>query len=275
MLRFSILLVVISATFFPAFGENSRLLWSKKTDWGEVRVRQEGDVRLLMFADEEGETEESRMLVSHPDQLQEQYLRQMTTATALLGTPHEPPRFLVVGMGAGSLSRALHKDQPTAVITSVELEPAVVEAARRYFLYQDSEQMVTVVDDARHFLETSNGEYDAIFLDAFDGVEVPAPLRTVEFARLLDRHLAPDGAVLANIHFVPQGSSLRYQKALREVFPESYLTSGLAQGAGVFTHHSLQPFRLAVTPQAKNWQLMSPAPAQDLSKVEPYRDGQP
>ena len=274
MLHFSILLVAFLLSFFPAQAEESRILWSKKTDWGEVRVRQEANIRYLMFADEDGETEESRMLLDKPLELQARYLRQMREAAKRLYGHLERPRFLVIGMGAGSLSRALATDYPEAVVTSVEIEPVVVEAARKYFLYEDSESLVTVIDDARHFLETSNARYDAIFLDAFDGVEVPEALRTLEFAQLLDQHLEkPQGSVIANVHFVPRESSLRYQRTLAELFPERCLLNGTAQGVGIYTYQN-RPWALW-GPHSLNWQLMEPVSEQDLSGIQPYRDGQP
>lgn len=267
MRQFSILLVALFAFFFPCWAENGKLLWSRATDWGHVRVRQQGDFRILLFADEDGETEESRILIKQPHQPQELYLRQMVEATRLTFDSKESPRFLVVGMGAGTLSMSLAHHFPSATITSVELEPAVVEAAKRFFFYRESHSMVTVVDDARHFLETSELRYDAIFLDAFNGVEVPATLRTLEFAQLLQQRLEPDGVVMANIHFVPEQSSQRYRRTLSEVFPCRYLTQGLAQGVGLFSQHPL-----AVASAPPDDPLLAPAPHQLLPDAEPYRD---
>jgi spermidine synthase len=276
MRRLSILAVAIFFTFFPAFAQSSKLLWSKATGWGEVRVRQQGDQRFLMFADEDGETEESRMSVAKPYQPQLVYVRQMMLAITHL--QRRPPggsqRFLVVGLGGASLSNALLQRFPKATVTSIELEPVVVEAARRFFFYQENERSITVVDDARRFLQNSDQMYDAIFLDAFDGVEVPESLRTVEFAELLDRHLKPAGAVIANVHFVPEQSSLRYRRTLGQVFSCSYITAGVAQGVGVYSHQTLLPPKPNDL-DSPDRQLLREAPEPLWDGVEPYRDGQP
>lgn len=267
MRQFSILLVAVFTLFFPCWAENGKLLWSRTTDWGAVRVRQSGDTRILLFADKDGETEESRISVKQPYQPRERYLEQMVALTRLSFERDSSPRFLVVGMGAGTLSLSLAHHFPTATVTSIELEPAVVEAARRFFFYRESPTVLTVVDDARHFLENSDGSYDAIYLDAFDGVEVPAPLRTLEFARLLESHLRPGGLILANIHFVPELSSQRYRRSLSEVFPHSYLTNGLAQGVGLYSRDPL-----TVGERSLEDPLLAPAPHQATPAVQPYLD---
>jgi spermidine synthase len=193
MMRFSSLAVVFFLLFFPASAQRGELLWSEDTDWGQVRVRQQGHERTLLFADQQGETEESRIDVRAPHRPVQRYLRQMLAATALWESqgesawppdgPSKPLKFLVVGLGGGSLSNALCHLFPEATVVSVDIEPAVVEAARRYFFLREDERSRVVIEDARRLLESSPESYDIIYLDAFDGLEVPAPLRTVEFAQ--------------------------------------------------------------------------------------------
>lgn len=272
MKRFSILAVAVFLSFFPVFAQKGDLLWAKATSWGgEVRVRQLGDTRILLFADKDGETEESRMSLSQPKKPQSRYVSQMFFSARWwslqrpLNSP--PPTFFVVGLGGGGLSKALADQFPEGTVTSADIEPAVVEAAKKFFFYEESERVLTVVDDARRFLETSPTKYDIIFLDAFDDEGVPPSLRTVEFAELLDQHLNPGGAVVANVHLVPEQPSLRYQRSLTEVFPHRYLAKGVAQGVGIFSHHAiLQP--------GESYIMLSPAPLPNLDGVEPYRDGQ-
>lgn len=275
MRGFSVLLVAVFGVFFPVWAESGKILFSASTDWGKVMVRQQGDVRTLVFAEDGKETEESRMSVRAPHRPLLGYIRQMLAVTAVWqAQKRQPPQeVLVVGLGGASLSNALAYEYPAAKVTSIELEPAVVEAARQYFFYKESETVVTIVDDARHFLETSDGRYDLIYLDAFAGLEVPETLRTVEFARLLDDHLKPGGAVIANVHFIPEDNSARYQRALGEVFPESHLFENVAQGVGLYSHSRMsledlptQAFEIELEP------FLHLAPGSDLKDVEPFRD---
>jgi SAM-dependent methyltransferase len=280
MIRFSILAVAVFLSFFPVFAQKGDLLWAKATSWGgEVRVRQLGDTRILLFADKDGETEESRMSLSQPNKPQSRYVNQMLWS-ALWWSRQRPsdapsPSFFVVGLGGGGLSKALAANFPDGTVVSADIEPAVLEAAKKFFFYKESERVLTVIDDARRFLESSPQKYDLIYLDAFDDEGVPAGLRTVEFAELLDQHLNPGGAVVANVHFVPEEPSLRYQRSLTEVFPQRYLTAGVAQGVGIFSHAPIfPPAGVAGGPSDLDLSLLlAPAPLRSLDGVEPYRDG--
>ena len=275
MRGFSVLLVVLFGIFFPVLAKSGKLLFSHQTSWGEILVRQQGDVRLLLFAEDGKETEESRMSVRTPHRPILRYVKQMLAATALwqANSSTPPEKVLVVGLGGASLSNALAHHYPEATITSIELEPGVVEAAHRYFFYRESARVVTVIDDARHFLETTEERYDLIFLDAFAGLEVPPPLRTIEFARTLESHLSPKGAVVANVHHIPEESSHRYQRALHEVFSHRVLLAGIAQAVGIYSN---QEVALSKAPKhAFDLDLqnfLQPYPLPQLDRVRPYQD---
>ena len=62
-------------------GADETTLWSQSTEWGRVVVRQEGNVRKLIFTSDTGETEESRMRVDDPAQPMLEYVRQMARET--------------------------------------------------------------------------------------------------------------------------------------------------------------------------------------------------
>ncbi len=275
MRGFSVLLVALFGIFFPVAAKSGKPLFSHQTPWGEVLVRQQGDIRVLLFAENGKETEESRMSVRTPHRPILRYVKQMLAATALWQANEQtsPAKILVVGLGGASLSNALAHHYPQSTITSIELEPGVVEAARRYFFYRESDRVITAIDDARHFLETTQERYDLIFLDAFAGLEVPPALRTVEFARNLESHLTPQGAVVANIHYIPEESSHRYQQALHEVFPQRVLLAGVAQAIGVYSRHELS---LTKAPKSafdlELRDFLKPATLPHLEGVEPYRD---
>lgn len=270
----------------PTVGQ-SRELFSKPTSWGTVIVEQQGNDRLLLFRSESGETEESRMSVLEPHIPRLPYVRQMMALTAVWEAQQKSmpakPRFLVVGLGGASLSNALATVFPQAEVVSIEIEPVVVEAARKYFFYRESERVRTEVMDARNYLQENQQKFDLIFLDAFDGTGVPPTLRTLEFAQLLDRNLNPTGAVLANIHFTPREPSLRYQKSLKEVFLDSLLTLGVAQGVGLYTHSPMSTSVLSQKNQDQSWDrryglplsdLLEGRHEEDLEQVNPFRDSE-
>jgi len=125
----------------------------------------------------------------------------MSTQVLSAHLPHllhpDPRRTLVVGFGSGTtVSRSLI--YPIVQLDSVEIEPAVMEAARyfhqiNYGDYQNP-KVRHILNDARNHLLIERGRYDIIISEPSNpwmaGV---ANLFTVEFYRLVQEHLNPGG----------------------------------------------------------------------------------
>ena len=60
----------------------------------------------------------------------------------------------------------LHRFLPNVSVTSVELDPAVLELARKYFGIRDEPNFQVVNRDGRLFLSESKDKYDIILIDA-------------------------------------------------------------------------------------------------------------
>jgi spermidine synthase len=88
-----------------------------------------------------------------------------------------------------------------------EIDPLVIEFARRYFTYlRDARGRVEVVTgDARlslereMSLEQNLNTYDVIAVDAFSGDAVPVHLLTREMFEIYDRALRPDGILALHV----------------------------------------------------------------------------
>ena len=139
----------------------------------------------------------------------------MTIATIY---PEQPRRILMLGLGGGSISGYLGRFMPEAAITTVEIDPGVITAAKTYFGLRETERMRYRAGDGRVFLNRSSDLYDLILLDAYRGGYVPFHLLTREFYALVKQRLAPGGAAAFNVH---DGSKLYAStvKTLGEVFP--------------------------------------------------------
>lgn len=90
---------------------------------------------------------------------------------------------------------------PEAHIDTLEVDPAVVRVAERFFNFQPDDHMKVHTTDARVFIKRAGlrGEkYDYIMLDAFSGEYIPEHLLSQEFLQEVADILADDGILVAN-----------------------------------------------------------------------------
>lgn len=117
-------------------------------------------------------------------------------------------KLLVIGGGGCSFSKLVALERPQVRQDVVEIDPAVVAAAHRWFYVDEAAaaakaaggSLNLVCADGRAFLDACEpGSYDAVVMDAFVGSEPAWPLATVEAARAARRALAPGGVYAANV----------------------------------------------------------------------------
>src|ERR1041385_844985 len=106
----------------------------------------------------------------------------------------------MIGLGGGSISSYLGRYLPEAQIDTVEVDPGVIGAAKKYFGVKETPRVRYVEGDGRVFLNRNPATYDVILVDAFHGGYVPFHLLTKEFYTLVKQRLAPGGAAAFNVH---------------------------------------------------------------------------
>ena len=108
---------------------------------------------------------------------------------------------LVIGCGAGVTAGAVSIDPAVEHQTIAEIEPLVPQVVvevfgEHNFHVVDNPKVHVRIDDARHYLLTTNEKFDAITSDPLDPwVKGAAMLYTREFFELAKQHLNPGGAV--------------------------------------------------------------------------------
>lgn len=147
---------------------------------------------------------------------------------------------LVIGCGAGVTAGAASIDPTVDSLTIVEIEPLVPEVVSREFGEHnfdvvDNPKTQVVIDDARHYLLTTDRKFDAITSDPFDPwVKGAATLYTVEFWQEVREHLNPGGVVTVFVQLYE--STLDAVKSevatFLEVFPQGMVFANLAYGQG-------------------------------------------
>jgi spermidine synthase len=197
-----------------------------ETEYNDIFISKRRNELTLAFQYKGEDYTESVANLTDPDDLPVKYTRVMTVAVAY---PPEVKRILMLGLGGGSMSTYLGRFMPETVIDTVEIDPGVLTAAKKYFGILDSPRVRYLESDGRVFLNRHKEIYDLILVDAFQGGYVPFHLLTREFYTLLKQRLSPGGAAVFNVH---DGTKLYASTllTLRAVFPSVHLyPSGLGE----------------------------------------------
>ncbi|MGH8178034.1 MAG: spermidine synthase [Steroidobacter sp.] len=181
-----------------AFAQPMKLLQSERSLYREVLVYENAGVRCMCFTRNCRIGRQSCMNTRRPDQIVMHYPQMMLGA---LYVKPAPRTVLIVGLGGGTIPRALVDILPEVRIDVVEIDPAVVRMAKKYFRFTDDERVRVYEVDGRVFVKRAVREqrrYDVIMLDAFDHEYIPEHLLTQEFLREVKSLLAPAGVLAAN-----------------------------------------------------------------------------
>lgn len=182
-----------------------RLEREEVSAFSTIRVRRNGNVRVLTFVRDNGqEAVQSRIDLAAPARVLSPYARGMFGS--YLYQPH-PKRVLVVGLGGGAMVRFLAHHEPGVLVDAVEIDPVVVRLADEFFGVRSGGNVRVLTADAVAFVASTEERYDMILMDAFlrpssdtDPTGVPAGLKTVAFLNRVKQLLAPGGVVAFNIN---------------------------------------------------------------------------
>ena len=113
-------------------------------------------------------------------------------------TEVRPKDIAILGLAGGTSALQYASDYGDSVsITGVEIDPAILDVAHRYFHLGDA-HIHEVVGDARYWLDTQAGMYDVIIVDAYRQPYIPFQLTTREFFSEARAHLKPGGVFVVN-----------------------------------------------------------------------------
>ena len=140
--------------------------------------------------------QELQVNLADPDDLPVLYARAITIATMY---PQDVKRVLILGLGGGAIPTYLGRFLPDATIDTVELDPGVIDVAKKYFGIRETSKVRFIENDGRVFLNRNKETYDLIIVDAFTGSYIPFHLMTKEFYRLVRDRLSPGGVAAFNI----------------------------------------------------------------------------
>lgn len=192
----AILLLALTGCVPNADPAEGKIVHREKSMYRDLIVVELNGYRCMTFG--RHRTMQSCILLDDPDMLALPYTR-----AVFAGLEANPgtKRTLVIGLGGGVIPRALRRIDPSMQIDVIELDPAVVDVAKRYFGYREDAALRTFTGDGRVFVrrQLRNGtRYDLIVIDAFERVYVPEHMITREFIGEVKSLLSPHGVIAAN-----------------------------------------------------------------------------
>lgn len=105
---------------------------------------------------------------------------------------------LILGLGTGTYASQCLKYFDNISVTGVEIDKKIINLADKYF---DLPKDVKVhCYDGRTFLSQSSKLYDVIMVDAYQDITIPFQMSTVEFFKLVKKHLNKDGVMVVNMN---------------------------------------------------------------------------
>lgn len=108
-------------------------------------------------------------------------------------------KVLVLGLGGGSVVKILQDEYNiNCRFTGVDADPAVIDAANKYFGLAKVPNLEVIVDDAYDFITDCSNQYDLIVVDIYIDDCIPRKFETLQFIRLLSNCLRKDGKVVYN-----------------------------------------------------------------------------
>lgn len=184
--------------FLQSGNATGQIMQTERSLYRNIIVTQQGDLRCLKFSTRVATKSQSCINLRIPNRLVF-YYTQFLMASLLLND--QPRRILIIGLGGGTMSNALHRLLPNSLIENVEIDPAVIRLARKYFHYIENDRVSTVTQDGRIYIKRAlrqGKRYDLIILDAYNGDYIPEHLMTREFLEETGQLLSANGVLAAN-----------------------------------------------------------------------------
>jgi spermidine synthase len=160
----------------------------------DVTLSEADGVRYLHFGTE---WVQGAMNIAHPYRLELEYQQQMMAP--LLFVPR-PGRVLQLGLGAAALTKFCHRHLRSGRITVVDIDPAVIRAARTWFaLPPDDARLAVVCADAGAYLRQQRAAADWLQVDLYDAAARGPVFDDAAFYRSCQAALLPGGVAAFNL----------------------------------------------------------------------------
>lgn len=185
---------------FSTIASEREFVYLVPSDYGQIYVMQDKEGKRCLYIGDKGDCVHTCINIYHPDLLEFDY--QKFALSSLYSVP-KPQKILVLGLGGGTLIKALMDLLPEAKIDVVEINDVIFEVAKEYFSFKPNVNTSVVISDGYEFVKKQAQDpklqkYDLIILDAFDQDYIPAQFLSKEFVHMIGSIIAEKGVVVVN-----------------------------------------------------------------------------
>lgn len=117
---------------------------------------------------------------------------------------------LLLGMGGGTVYKQLISNGYDVDI--VEIDARIEKLAKKYFYIEQDVEVI--IDDARHYIRTTDKKYDVIIYDLYHSETPPVHLMTKEAFADIQHQLTDSGLLVVNFYGFINGSKGRAARSL-------------------------------------------------------------
>ena len=214
----AVLLVAAMASPSLGYSVKGEIVYETQTPYQELQVVDSGDTRTLYL---DGQRH-SAMDLDNPNRHVFDYTRYFHLPMLM---NDDVDRVLFIG-GGGFTGPKRFAAEYNVTVDVAEIDPEVIDAAKRYFGVEESERLNIHNEGGRQFLRETDHTYDLIVLDAYKKDKVPFEMTTVEFMELANDRLSAEGVLFANLISAPSGSASKFYRAeyktMKRAFPQVY-----------------------------------------------------
>ena len=188
------------------------LIYQHDDEMGTISVYEKQHLRYLTFGNK---VEQSCVNLAQPYRLEHSYTQAMLLSLLLNTTPRN---VLILGLGGGSLLRALHFIRPKLGIQAIEFRQSVINVARKYFSLPDSSRIIFHCNEAERFLSETHQSFDIIFSDLYLADRVHKSQQSLVFYQSCYEKLTENGLLSVNQWSGEYRSVKQCHQVLSDVF---------------------------------------------------------
>jgi spermidine synthase len=135
---------------------------------------------------------------------------------------------LVLGVAGGSVIKTISEEIGSkALITGVEIDPAIIEIANSYFGLNKIPNVDIVIDDGFEFILKTKKSYDLIIIDIFQDTTMPAFLFEDYFTERICNILKQNGYILFNTMILKEADDVRNVGYIKQFSKETFLVKAI------------------------------------------------